>query len=167
MDLLEGIATRRSVREFTDEPVASAIETMLLRAAAQAPSGLNNQPWRFVSIRAAEKRAELAQLTRYGRILRAAPLALAVYCDSEAVYQPLKDYQAIGAAVQNLLLAAHAAGLGAVWLGEILNNREAVNRLLDVPERYELMAVVAVGHPRHRRQSSTRRDLDELILNRY
>jgi nitroreductase len=61
-------------------------------------------------------------------------------------------------------LSLHSFDLGAVWIGEILKNRERVNEVLELPERLELMAVVAVGHPAHRNQKSDRRPIEELIL---
>ena len=167
MELLEGLYTRRSVRSFTADAVADEHVTEILKAGSWAPSGLNNQPWRFVIVRDREKRGELAKLTRYGRIIIDASVAIAVFCDREAMYNDIKDRQSIGACVQNMLLAVHALGLGAVWLGEILKNAGEARALLDLPERMELMAVVAVGHPRDRNQSSTRRDLKELILRQY
>ncbi len=70
----------------------------------------------------------------------------------------------MGACLQNMLLAAHDLGLGAVWLGKILKSAAAVRDLLGLAERYELMAVVALGRPARRDQRSSRRPLAELIL---
>jgi nitroreductase len=63
-----------------------------------------------------------------------------------------------------MLLAAHSQGLGAVWLGEILKNADAVRRLLGLPETMELMAVVALGHPTEQKRSSSRKDIREVLL---
>ncbi len=167
MDILEGIYTRRSVRKYTGEPVDRPMVMEILKAGSWAPSGLNNQPWRFVVACDRGKRSELAKLTRYSRILEDAPVAIAVFLDRSAMYNETKDHQAIGACLQNMLLAAHALGLGAVWLGEILKNSTAVARLLDVPESMELMAVVAVGHPASRDQRSERRETGELLLGEF
>ena len=164
MELLEGIYTRRSVRNFSDGPVAGDHVMEIIRAGSWAPSGLNNQPWRFVVVRDKGLRSGLAGLTRYGRIIEGAPVAIAVFCDREAMYHDVKDHQSIGACLQNMLLAAHALGLGAVWLGEILKSAEEVRGLLELPRQMELMAVVAVGHPKDRNQGSTRKDLKELLL---
>lgn len=164
MDLLEGIYSRRSVREFTDEPVSREDIMEILKAGSWAPSGLNNQPWRFVVVRDRAKLLELAKLTRYRHIIAGAPAALAVFCDREAMYNEVKDHQGVGACLQNMLLAAHALGLGAVWLGEILNRSGEVRELLELPERLELMAVVAVGHPARRDQQSRRKGLAELLV---
>lgn len=167
MELKEGMYTRRSVRDFTDEPVAREDVMEILKAGSWAPSGLNNQPWRFVVVRDREKRRELAQQTKYRRIIEGAPLAIVVFCDREAMYNEVKDYQGIGACLQNMLLAAHGLGLGAVWLGEILNRSKEVGTLLELPERLELMAVIAVGHPARRNQCSNRKDLAELVVKEF
>jgi nitroreductase len=80
------------------------------------------------------------------------------------MYHEVKDHQAIGACLQNMLLAAHAMGLGAVWLGEILKSAEPVRELLDLPESLALMAVIAVGHPGRTDQRSERKGVGELIV---
>jgi nitroreductase len=167
MDILEEIYSRRSVRDFTAEPVAREQVLEMLKAGSWAPSGLNNQPWRFVVVREREKRGELARLTRYSRILEEAPVAVAVFIDSTAMYHEVKDYQAMGACLQNMLLAAHAMGLGAVWLGEILKNAGAVRELLDLPQSLELMAVIALGHPKRTDQRSERKAVEELLVKEF
>jgi len=118
-------------------------------------------------VRDREKRGELARLTRYSRILEEAPVAVAVFIDRTAMYHHVKDYQAMGACLENMLLAAHAMGLGAVWLGEILKNADAVRSALDLPADLELMAVLAVGHPKRTDQRSERRDVEELIVKEF
>ncbi len=155
---------RRSVRKFTDATVDRSVIFEALRAASWAPSGLNNQPWRFAIIRDSNLKASLAGLTRYAAILREAPVLVGVFLDKEASYDHVKDCQAVGACIQNFLLALHDLGLGAVWIGEILKNKEEIVRILELPDRLEPMAVVAVGHPAHRKQSSHRRPLEELII---
>jgi nitroreductase len=164
MDLLEGIYTRRSIRQFTEEPVSKEHLAEIIKAGTWAPSGLNNQPWRFVVVRDEAKRLELAAQTKYSKIIKAAPACIAVFIDKEAVYHDVKDHQAMGACLQNMLLAAHALGLGAVWLGEILNNADRVRVLLELPDTLELMAVVAVGHPARRDQTSGRKELSEVLI---
>ncbi|MDA8164401.1 MAG: nitroreductase family protein [Desulfobacteraceae bacterium] len=162
--ILEAIHRRRSIREYTEEQVGSEQLRAIIEAGSWAPSGLNNQPWRFVVVRDPAIRAALAGQTTYGHIVKGAPAVIAVYLDREAMYHETKDQQAAGACLQNMLLAAEALDLGAVWLGQILQNKTAVNGILGLSDRYELAAVVAVGHPRHRRQQSTRKPLSELIL---
>jgi nitroreductase len=163
-DVVKLIYARRSVRQFLDAPVDRELLLELLRAASWAPSGLNNQPWRFAIVWDAEVKEKLAGLTRYATVLRNAPVLVPVFMDRETSYDYVKDCQAVGACIENLLLAAHGYGLGAVWIGEILKNKEPVRDILGLPERLELMAVVAIGHPAHEKQTSHRRPLEELIL---
>lgn len=164
MDALECINSRRSVREFTDEPVTAEQVRQIIDAGCRAPSGLNNQPWRFAVIRSDEVRQQLAGLTKYGRIVRGAPVCIAVFCDREAMYNDLKDHQGMGACLQNMLLAAHALGLGGVWLGEILKRSAEVNGVLALPANLELMAVIALGHPVPKRRTSSRKAAASLIV---
>ena len=162
--VIEAILSRRSVRKFTDEPVTGDELEMILEAGRWAPSGTNNQPWRFVIIESADKKDELAGFTHYQKVIRGAAVCVAVFLDLSACYHPVKDAQAAGACLQNMLLAAHSLGLGAVWLGEILKNAEGVRDCLGLGPGYELQAVVALGRPVSRDRRSTRQGLDDLIL---
>jgi len=164
MDILEGIFTRRSIRQYTDQTVERDHLIEIINAGTWAPSGLNNQPWRFVIVCNKEVRFEMARLTKYRKIIEGAPACIAVFVDKEAMYNDVKDHQAMGACIQNMLLAAHALGLGAVWLGEILKNSDSVRSLLGLPEHMWLMAVVAIGHPAIKRNISARKDISEVIL---
>ncbi|ADH85263.1 nitroreductase family protein [Desulfurivibrio alkaliphilus] len=162
--VLEAIYRRRSVREFTPEEVSPDELQEIVRAGIWAPSGLNNQPWRFVLIRAEETRARLAELTKYSRIVLAAPALIAVFLDQGAMYDPVKDQQAAGACIQNMLLAAEALGLGAVWLGQILHNKDKVRQELDLDDHLDLMAVIALGRPEPKDRRSQRKPLEDFIL---
>ncbi len=162
--VMTAIHQRRSVRHFLDAPVGRNIILEALRAASWAPSGLNNQPWRFAIVWDPSLKDQLAKLTRYATVLRNAAVLIPVFLDKETSYDQLKDTQAVGAAIQNMLLALHAQEVGAVWIGEILKNQDRVLEILGLPTRLQLMAVVAVGHPAHRNQSSHRQPLEELIV---
>ncbi|MEJ2070316.1 MAG: nitroreductase family protein [Syntrophobacterales bacterium] len=162
--ILKAIHERRSIRQYSEAPVSRDLIMTALEAASWAPSGLNNQPWRFALIWDKASQESLAALTRYSNILNSASVLIAVFLDKEASYDYTKDCQAVGACLQNLLLSLHSLDLGAVWIGEILKNKERILEILGLPERFELMAVVAVGHPARRDQKSHRRPLEELIL---
>jgi nitroreductase len=83
------------------------------------------------------------------------------------MYDRTKDVQAIGACVQNMLLAVQALGLGACWMGEILNHHQDVEDILGIPENLELMVVLAIGHPKSGERAGSRKNLDELIIGRF
>ena len=76
----------------------------------------------------------------------------------------IKDVQAMGACIQNMLLTTEELGLGAVWLGQILQNKDNVNALFSLDDTYDLMAVLAIGHPLHKNQKSQRKPLADFIL---
>ena len=164
MDVLEGIFTRRSIRQFTDKAVARESLLEIIKAGMWAPSGMNNQPWRFVIVQNREVKDQLAKQTRYDFIIKRAPACIVVFVDRKAMYYDVKDHQAMGACIQNMLLAAHALDLGAVWLGEILKNADEVRKLLGLPPEMELMAVVALGHPASQTHSSQRKTVSEVLL---
>jgi len=164
MDVMEGIYTRRSVRQFTGEPLPRETLLKIMKAGTWAPSGLNNQPWRFVLIRDEAVRRKLASFTTYGTTIMNAPACIAVFADRVRMYHDVKDHQAIGACIENMLLAAHALGVGAVWLGEILKNAGAVRSLFELPESLELMAVVACGYPGEKKGMSNRYPLEDVLI---
>ncbi len=145
--IMHALLERRSIRRFTPDPVGPEILGALLEAARWAPSGLNNQPWRFVTVEKREKLDELAGFTKYNKILISSTAAIAVFIDTEKIYHREKDIQSIGAAIQNILLAAHGMGVGSCWLGEILNRGPEVGKALGAKENHELMAVIALGFP--------------------
>lgn len=164
MELLEGIRTRRSIRKYTDQPVTREQLREIIKAGTMAPSGLNNQPWRFVTVQNTEILHKLAALTKYSHIIEKAPAAVAVFIDRDAMYHETKDHQSMGACIQNMLLAAHGMGLGGVWLGEILKSSKQVRELCGLTEQYELMAVVTLGYPAGKGGVADRRPAEDVIL---
>ncbi|MDD3246124.1 MAG: nitroreductase [Methanosarcina sp.] len=166
--VIDTILNRRSVREFTDRPVSKDEINTILNAGRWAPSGLNNQPWRFIVVREKGTIMQLSECTHYTKVVAGAPLLISVYLDTENSYSHTKDVQAIGAAIQNMLLACCELGLGAVWLGEILKQNEKVNSILECSSKLELMAVLAIGEPVPKERTSTRKALSELVFeDRY
>jgi len=160
----DAIRKRRSIREFTGQPVSRELLHKIVAAGIWAPSGLNNQPWRFVLVRDETVRKKLAEQTTYSHIILAAPSLIVVLVDRTAMYDEVKDYQSTGACIQNMLLTVEELGLGAVWLGQILKNRNRVKAILGLSEQYDLMAVLAIGYPLHRNQQSQRKALADFIL---
>jgi nitroreductase len=165
--VLDAIYKRRSIREYTDEPVTREHLCEIIKAGSWAPSGLNNQPWRFITILDTSVKMKLAAQTRCSHIIKAAQALIAVYVDKNAMYDEVKDHLAAGACIQNMLLAVEALGLGAVWLGQILKNKDTVNAILGLDDSLDLMAILAIGHPLHGNQQSTRKELTEVIIKNF
>ncbi|MCL2142220.1 MAG: nitroreductase [Methanimicrococcus sp.] len=165
-ETIQTILSRKSVRQFLPNPVPEDFISSLLECARFAPSGLNNQPWRFIVVDDKEIQMQLSELTHYSDILLSAPLSISVFLDTSASYHREKDIAAIGASIQNILLSAHSLGLGAVWLGEILKNKEKVSTVLNAPDSFELIAVIAIGYPDGSDSKRTdRKELQELVWN--
>ena len=164
--MLEEIKSRRSIRKFTSAKVDDQTINTIIEMGTWAPSGLNNQPWKFVIVKEKETLNKLSRQTVYSHIIKNASACIAVFLDNKTSYHREKDIQATGACLQNMLLAIHHLGLGAVWLGEILKNRKQVEELLEVPDGIELMAVVALGHPAEKPGKGTRKPLDQVIISR-
>lgn len=114
MELLEGILTRRSIRRFTGEPVTDQELEMVLRAGCHAPSAHNHQPWEFIIIRDKGTFERIAKLHTYAKFLPQAEVCVIVCGDKTK--QPETGFliEDCSAAIQNILLAAHGIGLGAV-----------------------------------------------------
>ncbi len=162
-ETVQSILNRRSIRKYTDEDITDESIIAILEAAQWAPSGLNNQPWKFLVIKDQNTKEALSQTTKYSRIVKECKLCIAVFYNIPSGYNRDKDILSIGAAIQNILLAAHSLNIGTVWLGEILNNKQKVNELLHIDEENELMAVIALGMPAEN-PSKNRKELDSLII---
>jgi len=148
-DPLEFIQRRRSIRQFTDEPVSDEQVETLLRAAMAAPSAGNQQPWAFVILRDRERLERVHDFHPYAGPLRTAALAILVCGDLGRQKHEGYWVQDCSAAVENLLLAAANMGLGTCWLGvHPQPEREAGCReLCAVPDHLVPFALVAVGVP--------------------
>jgi nitroreductase len=149
METLEAILTRRSIRQYTPQAVPDELVQELLAAAMQAPSAGNQQPWHFILVTAREQLNALADVLPYGQMLRAAPLGIAVCADLELEKHPGYWVQDCSAATQNLLLAAHARRLGAVWLGvyPVEERVASVKQVLGLPEQVVPLCVISLGYP--------------------
>jgi nitroreductase len=149
MDTLEAIYTRRSVRGFTNDPISEVDVKDLLKAGMQAPSAKNEQPWHFVVIDKPDILHAIPSFHPYAKMLLDAPLAILVCSDQKLTLKPASWVQDCSAATQNILLAAHAKGLGAVWLGIYPDEArvQGMETLLELPPNIRPMALVALGHP--------------------
>ena len=145
--LLDFIKSRKSIRIFREESkIHKDVILEILECGRWAPSGLNNQPWLVNIVIHPVVKKMMAELTKDSAIIENAYVNLVVFLDLEKGYDRVKDLQAMGAFMQNLLLGVHAMNLGGVWLGEILNNKEQVNEIFKLSTaQYELMGVIAVS----------------------
>lgn len=150
--VLDNIASRTSIRAFQDRPVGADTVELLLRAAMAAPSARNRQPWAFVVVDDKVLLRQLADSLPYAQCAARAPLAIVVCGDltkSDGAINHGWWVQDAAAASENLLLAAHAVGLGAVWTGvySYEDRVRTVQSVLKLPRRVVPLNVIPIGYP--------------------
>lgn len=150
--VLENIAARTSIRAFTDAPVSDETIEQLLRAGMAAPSAVNKQPWAFVVVKGRENLDRLSEVHPNARMLKSAQAAIVVCGDMTKALEGMgRDFwiQDASAATENILLAAHALGLGAVWTGVYPNPERtaAISEVLELPEYIIPLNVIPFGYP--------------------
>ena len=169
MELMEGILTRRSIRKFTDKKVPKEIIDELLKAAMQAPSAGNNQPWEFIVIDDRKLLVKVPEFHPYSKMLKEAPLAILICAHVKT--EKYCDYwvQDCSAATQNLLLAAHAKGLGAVWLGiyPIQERVAGIQELVDLPADIVPLSLIAIGYPAEKKEPADRFKKEKVRYNKW
>ena len=168
MDVFEAIKTRRSIRAFTEEEVSEEEIRKILDAARWAPSAGNIQPWIFVIVKDPERKRRLSEAALNQLFIEEAPVVIVVCADQERsgrVYgrrgSDLYCIQDTAAAIQNLLLAAHALGLGACWVGAF--NEDAVRHVLNIPAGVRPVAIIPIGRPAVKPRAVFKRSLNEIV----
>ena len=187
MNTLDVIAARRSIRRFADRPVPDEALQTILTAAIRAPSGMNRQPWRFVVVRE-DKRAEMVRVMRDGIAKREArgenigssertasvmeQASVTVFVFNPEGMHPwmtrsanqmrtdVVDIQSIGAAIQNMLLAAQDLGIGSLWIGHVFNAYEELCAWLG--EQAQMIAAVSFGYADESPGARPRKPLTEV-----
>jgi nitroreductase len=155
---LEFIFRRRSIRQYSGEPVTEKDVKALLQAGMAAPSASNLKPWHFVTVTNRSKLKELAEAHPYGKMLVEAGLAIAV-CGDPKLSERYWDQDG-AAATENILLAAEGLGLGAVWLGchPRTERKQAIRKVLGIPDAIETLSLIAIGHPAEKKPARTQYD---------
>lgn len=160
MDVLQAIFTRRSIRKFTGEQISDENMETLLKAGFSAPSAHNMQPWHFVVIKNPAILENIAEKHPYAKMLPQAGCCIVV-CGNDEV-QKTKGLQVedCSAAIQNILLAAHGIGLGAVWCGlyPAPELTKIVSDAVKLPNNIEPIGMVVVGHKVEDREPADRFD---------
>ena len=184
MEVLEAIKNRRSIRQYKTTPVDDKTLELILEAARWAPSWTNTQCWRFIVVRDSGIRSELADVLQTRRpdgknaatdAVRNAPVVIVACAEMEksGFYQrePSTDkgdwYMFdVALAMQNLVLAAHALGVGTVIVGAF--NAKKAASILGVPEGFCVVAMTPLGFPAHEGRAPQRKELSEIVFyDRY
>jgi len=187
MDVLEAIAGRRSIRAFRDEPIPDETLRTILTAGTQAPSGKNRQPWRFVVVRA-DRRADMVRVMRQGiaraksrgedtgssewtaRVMERAAATIFIFNREgmhpwlarsiEQQFLDLVNVQSIGAAIQNMALAAQGLGIGSLWICDVFEAYEELRIWLD--EEGQMIAALSLGYADESPSARPRKSVDQV-----
>lgn len=146
MEVFEAIQKRKSIRAYESTPIPEDKIKRILEAARLAPSAANIQPWHFIVVTDPEVRRKLAKGGRYAGFLAEAPVVIVGCGDRKA--SPKWYIVDTAIAMQNMVLTATAEGLGTCWVGSF--NEEQVKKLLNIPDRFKVIALLAVGYPREK-----------------
>jgi len=158
-ELIKTIFARRSIRKYTSKLVNQKDIRTMLEAAMAAPSASNRKPWHFIVVTNRKMLDNLARVHPYGKMLFEAPLSIVVCGDKTT--SPRYWVQDCSAATENLLLAAAALGLGAVWLG--VHPKEnwllgPIRKVLNIPETSVPLNLISIGHPAEEKEPRTQYD---------
>lgn len=153
MDVLEAILSRRSIRKYTTEPVTDEEVEIILQAAMAAPSSGNARPWHFIVIRDHNTMDEVARMHPYAGMLPNAQVSILVCADEKLENHPGRWPQDCAAATENILIAAHGLGLGAVWIGlhPEIDRIPLIRKLFDLPLTVHPLSLVAMGRPNEKK----------------
>jgi len=169
METLDAIRTRRSVRKFTGKKIPKDVINKLLEAAMNAPSAGNQQPWHFVVIEDKNILEEVPNVSLYAPMAKEAAAAIVICGDPTLEKYPGFWVQDCSAATQNILLAAHALGLGAVWSGiyPLEDRVSGFRKLLGIPEKIVPLSIVIMGYPEEIPKPAIRFKQDRIKYNKW
>jgi nitroreductase len=169
MEVLEAILARRSIRRFEDRPVPEELVEKLLWAAMSAPSARNSQPWYFIVLTDRQLLRQASTVNPHAHMAASAPLAILVCADTRL--EKSRGYWPVdcAAAVENMLLAAHGLGLGAVWTGvwPRAERMDGFRRLFNLPEPVMAHSLVVVGYPAEQPPHEERYRADRVRRNAW
>ena len=168
---LHFIFSRRSVRKYENKDIPDNLFTDLFETAMAAPSAVAKDPWHFLLIRERETLDQIVKILPNGQMLRQAPAAVIVCGDINKAYLNEVSYmlQDLSAAVENILLAATALGLGSCWLGihPRRDRLEGIRNLFNFPDNIIPMCGIALGWPAEEPEPRTRYKAERIHLEKW
>lgn len=169
MDILEAIMTRRSIRRFTGQVISDEELELILKAGFQAPSAHNSEPRDFVVIREKAVLGEISEFHKYAKMLPGAGCGIIVCGDKTKQKQLGFLIEDCSASIQNMLLAAHGLGLGAVWCGLYPNVDyvENISKILGLPGHIIPIGMLVVGEKDEDGKTIDRFNPDHIHYDKY
>jgi len=169
MEIGDAILTRRSIRKYLPKTVTCDLLETILKAGMNAPSAGNEQPWHFITIDKHSLLQKISEIHPYAKMLKDAPFAILVCGDLNVL--KFKDLwvQDCSAASENMLLAAHDLGLGAVWIGVFPaeNLVREVRSILNIPQHIVPFSIIGIQHPAEEKTGRLRYDKSKVHTNSW
>ncbi len=169
MEVLNAIFTRRSIRKYTGDVISEDDLKLVLRAGFSAPSAHNYQPWHFVVVKDNATLEQIAAVHTYAKMLPQAGCGIIVCGDKEK--QSITGFlvEDCSAAIQNMLLAAHGLGLGAVWCGlyPVTKLTKSISKLLDLPANITPIGMVVVGYSAEEKKELDKYDEAKIHIEKW
>jgi len=163
VEAIKALKTRRSKRKFLSTPVTKKVVEDIIDCGRLAPSALNIQPVEFIVVTKKETKKRIAEVTDYGKFIAEAPVCVAVFSRQTKYY--LEDGSA---ASENILLAAHAHGLGACWVaGDKKLYADKIRQLLGVPQEFKLVSLIPMGYSNEQPKPTKRKLKDFVHWEKY
>jgi len=169
MEALEAIFTRRSIRRYSDTKIENAIVDKILQAAMYAPSAVNKQPWHFIVFEDESKRTAIMQFHQNAKMLEKAQKCILVCYDEKLQHDEGYGIIDCSAATQNILLTAHALGLGACWVGlhPRQNRVDAIHKLFQLPEHIIPFSLISLGYSAETKSTPDRFKPDRIHYEKW
>jgi len=169
METMDAILTRRSIRKYLPKPVSGEMIEEILKAGMSAPSAGDEQPWHFIIIDRRDLLEKISEMHPYAKMLKNAPAALLICADQNI--PKFRDFwvQDCSAASENMLLAAHALGLGAVWIGVYPAEKlvAGIRELFEIPEHVIPFSAIVIGHPDEEKPGRARYEVSRIHDNSW
>lgn len=171
MEAIKCIMSRKSVRKYFQKEVPDKLIKKLLECAMQAPSAVNEQPWEFIVVRDKELLGKIPSVSRFAGMVPQASAAIIVCMNKKRENLFAKGYieQDCSAATENILLAANALGLGAVWTGLHPNEKkvDGVRGLFGIPPHVTPLCIIPVGYPAEKKPAGKRFSEERIHKDRW
>jgi len=171
MEALECIYSRRSIRKYKSKAIPAGIVKKIIAAGMSAPSAYNYQPWIFIIVKSQKTKQALIDAKGGSGFILKAPIVIACCYDESKTKDKWHNIENTSLAVENILLAAHALGLGACYLGafdpEHPKVEKSINEALQLPKNLRIVCLISMGYPDETPKKKIMRKMNEVLKFEY
>lgn len=160
MSLVDVLLSRRSIRRYEDKEIPGDILDKILEAGRQSPSAANRQPYRFIVLTDAEIKKKLSG-GLFNRFIQTSQVTIVGCANTGAILTGKWSIVDTTIALQNMVIAAWALGVGSCWIGDF--KEDNVKQLLEIPDRWKVVALVSFGYPAEQPQPRKKKPIEELV----